>query len=334
MGKVNIGAKMNENSIKIDWLRLSFNSTAWGAIAELFGQPERWEQSGHYNRTHAYTPIEGCLIAVDEIPHHDYMPPSRFTVNMSGNGIGHFFEHNPSLDITSFCQLMLTLDGCKINRLDIAYDDYQELLNIYIMHIMARGGENVVTRWRKATMVMSGKIGEDDQDGETLYLGNRQSDSFLRVYDKRAQELARGANIEALPTNWVRCELELKGKVADAVGRDLVGQSFNPSAMVGLLRSKIDFHQEGEGRPQRRPLSGWWEQFTRGLEQRPIGIAKPVQSIERKSKWVTDSVAPTLALLMEAHKGDMEWLIEVLKDGGERLTPNDRKLLDGLSHGS
>lgn len=44
--------------------------------------------------------------------------------------------------------------------------------------------------------------------GDTLYIGSRHSERFLRVYDKAAEQHAEGY--------WVRVELEMKGAVAKA----------------------------------------------------------------------------------------------------------------------
>ncbi len=316
---------MNQNSITIDWLRMSFASGAYKDIEGFFGGFDLWAEKAYFNRKFLTMPIEGVQVCTDHLPEYDDLPKGRFTVNFSGNGLGHVFKTFPHWDLIRLCRHLLSLEGAKVNRLDVAFDDKSELLDIGHMARQVERRENVVSRWRKSSMIRS--CDDKGRVALTLYVGNRQSDSFLRVYDKRMQELQRGTDADSLPPHWVRCELELKNKVADAVLRDLAKINLSPSAMVGLLRDKIDFRQSGDGRPQRRPIARWWGQFTHGLEKRPIRVPLPVQSIERKERWTQDSVAPTLALLMEEYDGDLQWLFDAIKDGKRRLTNEHKSLL-------
>ena len=62
-----------------------------------------------------------------------------------------------------------------------------------------------------------------------------------------------------------------------------------------------------------------------------MAVPAPVLSIERVERWVGKSVAPSLALLMEHHGGDVDWLYAMIRCGVERLTPEKRVLLHAES---
>lgn len=73
---------------------------------------------------------------------------------------------------------------------------------------------------RKIPPKRIGHIGVGEQV-ETIYVGSRKSDNFLRLYDKKKEQMkANGPyhNIAASCVDWVRVEAEIKGRASRVLG--------------------------------------------------------------------------------------------------------------------
>jgi DNA relaxase NicK len=175
--------------------------------------------------------------------------------------------------------------------------------------------------------------------GRTIYLGSRLSDGFARIYDKRAEVLARMNHDERraalaskqIPEHWVRFELELKRNQAHTVALGLLSAEIPQEYALGVLRGKIDFKAtSGNNRVRRRGAIRWWAEFTQSCAAVPIRIPRPVITIERIKSWVGHAVAPSIALLTRAYQGGLEWLDPLVREGEKRLDNKRLSLLNGF----
>jgi phage replication initiation protein len=195
--------------------------------------------------------------------------------------------------------------GASFSRLDVACDDKTELLNLAEIVAAAEAG-TVCThfqQWRRD----EGKRAFGDQGerspGLTLYFGSRSSDSFVRIYDKAAQQQQEG--------HWVRVEMEVKGKRAPLLVDAFI--EGGPSALVGYLRGLLDFKEPGEHSERSRwNTVDWWENFLGFAEVVRLSIAEQALTMERVMKWVNGQVAPTLAMVLKVHGGDLDVLLNVI----------------------
>src|SRR5512134_1218160 len=97
--------------------------------------------------------------------------------------------------------------GGHITRMDIALDDRQATVPVDTVRQAFDAGQ-AVTRSQKFQAVKSSSNRDGGSRGETLYFGSRQSQTMLRVYDKRLEMLHR--NDERAQDYGVRWELEFK----------------------------------------------------------------------------------------------------------------------------
>ena len=320
------------NRVGLDWVRFSLPSAGWPFIRALLDASaltEDWMDGSRYKRKFFTVPIEGVLVAADAMPIHDVLPCDRFTIDFSGNGLAHFFtRHAAWANLYNFFQAVLNQPGIRVNRLDVALDCFQRRqLTVLKAHRYVKRGD-VNLRWRHYNLMRSTK-------GDTLYLGSRQSDSFCRIYDKRAQEMARQGGPDMLPNHWTRLELELKDNTATAVAYKLFAGQFHPATVAGVIRAFIDFLEPDTTATNvsRRPQVGWWRTLLNSAAKVPIRIPKPIITLDKKRQWVEKSVAPTFALLTEAEAGDMAWFYQLIRDGRLRLTREQLALLETVTHG-
>lgn len=97
--------------------------------------------------------------------------------------------------------------GAYFARIDLSMDIRDGCFNLSALAVLAKDGF-AATKARKVSYVSS-------STGDTLYVGSRTAEKFLRIYDKGAQQGGeRGI--------WFRCELECKGAAANFVA-DIVG---------------------------------------------------------------------------------------------------------------
>lgn len=158
------------------------------------------------------------------------------------------------------------------------------------------------------------KFNEDlgnNQDGETVYIGSRQSSQLLRVYD------ARG---------FTRVELELKGNMAReslqlllAPAEEFIAKS------VGVLREFVDFVDTSvDQNVSRAPLILLWSDFTQQLERAKIRVSEVVDhTIEQVQEWLEKQVSAMLFTFAKAGGS----VGELIKLGRTRTKKKHRLLI-------
>lgn len=193
----------------------------------------------------------------------------------------------------------------KLTRVDVAFDGAPFTL---------REMREWVKQGDVRTKAKKGKFWEDiwgNPDGETLYLGSRSSERYLRAYDRRGD---------------VRLELELKGDMAEAFKPVLLSPPEDfPRLSVGVLRDYVDFvHREATSNVSRAPLLDAWEAFTQALEKVKIRMrGVVVDTLERPREWLYRQVAPTLAMCQQAGMS----VEELIRNGERRMRRRHRRLV-------
>ena len=121
-------------------------------------------------------------------------------------------------------------------------------------------------------------------DGETLQLGSRSSERFLRVYD------ARG---------FTRVELELKGEAARGFRSVLLAPLDDFAGLaLGVVRDFVDFVDASQdANVSRAPLLSSWESLVAHVERVKLVLrGRAAPSLERVTEWMEVQVSAMLAL--------------------------------------
>jgi hypothetical protein len=161
----------------------------------------------------------------------------------------------------------VNLNKGHFGRIDVAFDDREGVVDIPTLHQAVLKGQ-CVSRFRKFRLITGGDIDSGADEGQTLALGSRQSDSYLRIYDKTAEQRAKGHEVEG---QWVRYEMEWKDQRAHAVGCCLavVTKEEFQKFVVGAFRSTVDFRDcDREDDSYQRcyaPVLPWWETLWGGM---------------------------------------------------------------------
>lgn len=175
--------------------------------------------------------------------------------------------------------------GANVTRIDIAIDIPTEVYwDAFEVHL--REG-HAVTRARDYQAIRS-------KNGNTIYVGSRTSEKFLRIYDKAAES--------GRLDSCTRIELECKGDFARGVAQHIDGEGYQ--YFPDIIKGFCDF-----------PAIGWWVEWMTSptlLE----GISKPEKRRDTFA-WLMKSVAPSVAkLLIEDHEKFVMFLRSVYTHAG------------------
>lgn len=201
------------------------------------------------------------------------------------------------LGIPGLAALSVAVELEPSSRLDVAWDT--DLLTPDTAATAFLAGE-VVARIDRSVNPESGRMRgiewRSNHEGDTVYLGARTSERYVRIYDRRG------------PT---RVEMELKERRAVGLWRRLL--ALDDEAAWGMealaeLRHFLDFRAVVLGKRSgkavgaaERPLLDWWAAFVQGADRRSVVLPRKAAKLEDMDKWLRRQVAPVLALVVDAY---------------------------------
>ena len=138
------------------------------------------------------------------ILHHNQYRDMGYHAQFDGASIREL--RNAGMTDTQFVRRLSSM-SVKASRIDVAMDIFgsDDLTVASIANAVERGQIAAVTKKATYTHGVGGKT-----NGATLYLGSRQSERMLRVYDKAAE-----SGLDDI--KWIRLEFEIKDEQAHAV---------------------------------------------------------------------------------------------------------------------
>lgn len=217
----------------------------------------------------------------------------------------------------------------RFTRLDCALDDRQPLVPLFVVIQAAEVGQ-CIARADRVQIIRSFSLHKGTTSGETIYFGSPQSETLLRVYDKRLELLAKGQpHAEDFGIRW---ELEFKQERAHLCGQFLgdLEEADWLKLVIGLLRSYVDFRdttREAEDEDRARaPRLAWYESLTMGFLAARLTLAQEEPDEERVKNWITKSVAPMLAALCTL-PGGQRWMEGAIIEGADRWKQRHRQLV-------
>ena len=297
--------------ILLDYLRVTLPDTpeTWAGLGAWLGEvtdrPIGWR--GWYSHS-AYV-LDGGLLGWCEDP--DMAERQGVLVDLPGKACACLGD-----DLVPFLRWCVDADG-HVARADFALDDFEgRLTRERILEAEAVGG--MVTRWRggihKYETVERGKVKD-----WTFYIGSRDSESFMRIYDKAAeQRKKRGgrAGTPAAPAGtpavWVRCELECKGKFAHALAEEVLARG--GEAVTEQIARRIRFAEASETDTNRRRwlTADWWADFLGSVVPGAALVAGEAvrATIEAMCGWVEHAAGSTIATILDAYGAGGDWVLQ------------------------
>lgn len=262
---------MDTNKILIDYLTFTSKSISLEGMIEYLGLDNPiiifQEKPGFYFYRNRYN-FEGIDIMYNGM--HDNM---GICCQMSGQGCrafetygnGNFdeifkdiaYSHKIFLDVKS--SVSDFEQDMNITRIDVAYDDFDGLLDINRIC-------DDIDHFVNCVSPLSYWKCEKSSEGSSAYIGSSSSPFRLRFYDKA---LERGYNDGR---HWIRCEIQLRGSRACefVCAEGSIGEKF-----VKVLNNYVRFIEPGnDTNKQRRKTAEWWLKFVEHIEKMSI-YSKP-----------------------------------------------------------
>lgn len=220
---------MREKRALIDWLRFTTDQpfqvelflTHFGLIAN------ETTAIGFYNTALEFGGAPGILGRVDW---HTQEPRQKVMFTFTGVDLDGWrkLERVPSLIAWAISQ------RATFTRVDFAIDILDAGAKVETIAALVKRGRAHTNA--KTHSIITGQT--EGKRGATLYVGSRQSDKFLRVYNKAAEQGIAG--------DWIRVELECKGDYARAIAPHLLSDGVEFG--IGQIRQFCDF-----------PGVDWWQ---------------------------------------------------------------------------
>lgn len=209
------------------------------------------------------------------------------------------------------------LEVGHFTRIDLAIDDVG--INYYKVSEVVEKLESgcLVSKFKKSQNVVSDSVSVG-RIGHTLYLGSRESDVFLRVYEKGLEQ-----NVSF---DWVRWELEIKHEKADVVARQLLEKQNFGFVAIGVLKNYVKIVLPDNARRTRCSLDPKWIEFTGEVEKLRLSLSQKESSYDDKVNWIKKQCLPTLAGIIYAQGGDMSIISDDLEVNFDRLKARDKVL--------
>lgn len=212
-----------------------------------------------------------------------------------------------------------------VTRLDLAiddkYDPYYDLPEL----------QNILEEQRFVSKFRSWRLVKDSTTsgelvGATLYLGSRQSDIMLRIYDKQLEQIAKGVK-DADTVPWIRWELELKNEYANTVLTDLLNGTDVGSLCFNILSTYFRIIVFDDSNKSRCSTEEKWDDFIGAVSRIQLFVMLEPPTLLDKQEWVIRQVAPTITGLILANYGDINWLTANLGSHAERMNKHLQKLV-------
>lgn len=214
------------------------------------------------------------------------------------------------------------LFGLTCSRIDVAVDDYGKELQYCDINQALIDGNYTGFRAGKTTVNYGGKF-----KGFTVNLGSRESEKFVRFYDKFAESHGR--------LDCYRWEVEFKGDMAELVlGRILSYPPHKKNYQVHLIDisvSCVDFIEPIDKNVARNQRLAWWDAWLSRVQSENIRlrVVRVKTAISAKKNWVQRSVSKSLLMIQKSIGVERleNFLLQIMKDAESRLTSMDELIM-------
>lgn len=220
-----------------------------------------------------------CRYLYDGVSIHYNSSRGDCWVEMTGQGC-RVFESFGSGDWFGLCYFILTNDSANMTRIDIAYDDFNGLLDLSAIRHSVHSGDFV----SKASSIQDyADYNHDGLAASSIMVGKRGSSISCRIYDKAA-ERNRSDEID----HWVRCELQIRHNHANnflyylladncksIYGFDVDVNNRLDALYFAVLNNFlrfIDSDSNNDSNRWRKPLAKHWAKFIESYHGNSISL--------------------------------------------------------------
>lgn len=316
----------NKNNILFDWLSFTSHVDSVHSVIQLLGLGDcniPWETTygihGYRDRFH----FDGI-----NINFNGFREDMGIFVEMSGQGCRRF-EESSNIDFIKLFNLISDTDSYNITRLDIAYDDYEKILNLNKI-IKDLHKFNFVSKFQEKSIRIEEHAGHS---GQTVYLGSNKSAVMFRIYDKKFER-----NRDDLE-HWVRFEIQLRQERASAFVHQLLKNEFTiGQGFFGVVNNYIRFVSPSftDSNKRRWELRPYWSKFLQYIDSIQLYTSHNTEyNLMRCENYVHKQCSNSIECLVNA-KGIDKFFLDMIQNKPDysekynRLAKNNDAILDFL----
>lgn len=211
--------------------------------------------------------------------------------------------------VRDMCQVLQGMWSATCSRFDVAIDDYSKTLNLDEVKLAQELGNFAYVE--KCGYHESGERGKR-QKGRTITFGSRQSQAYLRVYDKSVESQGE--------TDAMRYEVEFKDDKAQFLFEqwcdvDYSDTQASAKLIAGAALGAVRFcdRSSGDRNLDRLPNLPWYEKLLNSVVTGyRLRVKKKQAFLNDSFAWVERSVVPTLSMLRK-YMGDdvfLQWVYD------------------------
>jgi len=237
----------------------------------------------------------------------------QFVVNFSGMGCRFFESRNLDKNVwVDVFKNIFELEYFSFRRLDIAIDSYDDSITCRKAINCVRRGE-FVSYFKRVDENASYLANTGENVGQTLYFGNRLSRTFIRLYDKKQEQIYRKVPVQE--DSWYRLEFEFKEERAEQVAKELLNQDMNLKELVlGIASDYLSFRRADpkQKNKSRWELHRWWKKFLNNASRLKLSNDATIKDLSKTKIWLQKQVSPTsvMMFLLEDLFRDEEFIHE------------------------
>lgn len=238
-------------------------------------------------------------------------------VIISGKGCRIYENIRPLLDLIED----VSMSNSKITRLDLAMDDKEGTVILLEKIIKDVYAGNIVSRWRTGVELTKLDLQKSKKIGSTINLGSRTSDVFLRIYNKSMQQKIEG--------NWIRMELEVKGDKVIELQKLL--REHNAGMLFGQIMNnyiRIVQPDKKNKNKSRWKNKKYWDKIITETERIQLSVIKKERTLDDMKGWMEKQVSATVATIVLAEGGSVDYLYDLIKDGEKKLKDKHKQIIE------
>lgn len=284
-------ANNRENIILFDWFSCTFKKLDVFTLIEILGLDKKFFSEaagarGYIKRLY----FQGISI------HYGSKSDYITWLEMSGEGCRAFETFGGADWFSLFSYVLDNPDIAHITRLDVAYDDWIGLLDIFKMHREA-AADHVRMKFSDGWVERAFR-----SDDITLYFGSKKSEVLFRVYNKKAE---RGRDDV---DHWIRFEIQLRNDRAYQFLRQYFESNYDIGrTFAGVVGNYLNFVKPSptESNKARWSVQKWWSKFLGNAAAISIYSEKDIDyNIFRLSNYVFENAGNAVATAIEYYGYD------------------------------
>jgi phage replication initiation protein len=258
---------------------------------------------------------------------YDGQPGTGIHLLMTGSGCRQF-EEESEIDWYIFFKRIIEVQG-RLTRLDVAVDDFEGYFKVpYLIRISKEG--RCRSKFKKARYMETIDLEDGSTGGSTIYFGSPSSDIQIRVYEKNHEREAAGKELEEGTEIWNRTEIQARDERAFMIAAYIASGEMELGQIVaGILKNYVNFcDKDKDSNKGRWAVSKFWLKFLGDVEPLKLTLVAKDKTLEDSQDWIDKQVDKTLAKLWLAYDGKIEWLMQRLERGADKLNETDILFID------